>query len=85
MSELRDVRISFNDRRDETPSRFSVVFHNLPDELDRRDVEMLFSRAMRQMRTAIDVDPTHIDIDRLRAARDRGDISQAVYDALTAD
>ena len=80
---VRDVTITFNDRRDETPSRFSVVFHDMPEELTKREVEHLFKKAQRQFRNAVDVDPTHIDIDKLRAARDAGQITQAIYDQLT--
>lgn len=80
---IDDVTITFQDRRDEDPKRVVCIFTDVPDELTIMEVKFLFRKAARQAMIAIDAEPTSISIDILRAARDAGDISQAVYDQLT--
>lgn len=80
---VEDTTITFQDRRDEVPPRVVVIFTDVPDELNKTEVQFLFKTAQRQAMKAIDVKPRIIDISVLQAARDAGDISQALYDQLT--
>ena len=80
---IQDVTIQLQDRRDESPPKGVVIFNNLPDELTKQELEYLFKTALRQAQLHLGTEPTSIGINKLRAARDAGTISQAVFDALT--
>jgi len=79
-----NTTITFQDRRDEDPKMVICIFTDIPDELSKREIKFLFQKAARQAMKAVDVDPSYVDIDKLRAARDAGDISQAIFDQLTS-
>jgi len=80
---LEDIQIQIVDRRDETPPKVGIILVNFPDEITKKEVQIILDAIRRKFGRSIATKRTSVDTSRLKQALDQGLITQAVYDQLT--